>query len=118
MFQGSLWCFYRSIGYKAGGPLLAFFTMLVWGLPVLTLMTLLSFLYQFLDNMNISQDSIRYIGLMAVGFIVVAAVILMQKSGFAINNIIVTRLTIVLLMTRKIPAAFIVLAVLVTGFIV
>lgn len=62
-----------AIGYKMGGPLLALFTMLVWALPVLTVMTLLSFLSQFLGSMNVSQDGLRYIGPMAVGFIAVAA---------------------------------------------
>ncbi|WMM26170.1 chromate efflux transporter [Tissierella sp. MB52-C2] len=62
-----------AIGYKMGGPLLALLTMLVWALPVLILMTLLSFLSEFLGNMNISQDGLRYIGPMAVGFIAVAA---------------------------------------------
>lgn len=62
-----------SIGYKTGGPALAFLTLLVWALPVLTVMTLLSFLSQFLTSQNISQDVLRYIGPMAVGFIVVAA---------------------------------------------
>lgn len=62
-----------AIGYKTGGPLLALLTMLVWALPVLTVMTLLSFLGAFLGGMNISQDVLRYIGPMAVGFIVVAA---------------------------------------------
>ncbi len=62
-----------SIGYKTGGPLLAFFTMLVWALPVILVMTLLSFLYQFLALQNISQEGLRYIGPMAVGFIIVAA---------------------------------------------
>ena len=62
-----------SIGYKSGGPLLAFLTMLVWALPVLCMMTALSFLYQALESLNISQDGLRYIGPMAVGFIIVAA---------------------------------------------
>jgi len=62
-----------SIGYKTGGPALAFLTMLVWALPVLFMMTGLSFLYQALESMNISQDGLRYIGPMAVGFIIVAA---------------------------------------------
>jgi chromate transporter len=62
-----------AIGYKMGGPILALMTMLVWALPVLVLMTLLSFSSQFLDNMNIDQDVLRYIGPMAVGFIIVAA---------------------------------------------
>ena len=62
-----------AIGYKMGGPLLALLTMLVWALPVLTVMTLLSFLGQFLGVINISSDILRFIGPMAVGFIIVAA---------------------------------------------
>lgn len=62
-----------AIGYKVGGSYLALLTMLVWALPVLIIMTVLSFLSQFLINMNISQDNLRYIGPMAVGFIIVAA---------------------------------------------
>jgi chromate transporter len=62
-----------SIGYKTGGPILALLTMLVWALPVLILMTLLSFLYQFFEHMNLDRNSLRYIGPMAVGFIVMAA---------------------------------------------
>ncbi len=62
-----------AIGYKTGGPLLALLTMLVWALPVLVVMTLLSFLGVFLSGMNLSPDVLRYIGPMAVGFIVVAA---------------------------------------------
>ena len=62
-----------SIGYKIGGPSLAFLTMLVWAIPVLIMMTILSFLYQFLKDLHISQEVLRFIGPMAVGFIIVAA---------------------------------------------
>jgi chromate transporter len=47
--------------------------MLVWALPVLTVMTILSFLYQFLAGRGISADVLRYVGPMAVGFIILAA---------------------------------------------
>lgn len=62
-----------SIGYKSGGPLLALLTMLVWALPVLVVMTLLSFLYRGLAAWNVSTNVLRFIGPMAVGFIAVAA---------------------------------------------
>ena len=62
-----------SIGYKVGGPMLGFLTMLVWGLPVILLMTALSFLSQFFEKLNISSEGLRYIGPMAVAFILVAA---------------------------------------------
>lgn len=89
-----------AIGYKMGGPLLAFITMLVWALPVLTLMTILSFLYQFFNQFNISQQGLRYIGPMAVGFIVVAA--------FHISIKVVTdKLTLALLLFGAITTYFI-----------
>ena len=68
-----------AIGYKVGGPLLALYTMLVWALPVVLIMTLLSFTFQLFENMNISQDGLKYIGPMAVGFIFVAAFRLSKK---------------------------------------
>lgn len=89
-----------SIGYKTGGPLLAFLTMLVWALPVLTIMTILSFLYQIFDSMNISQAGLRYIGPMAVGFIIVAA--------FRIGRKVITdKTTIVLLLLGGVTTYFI-----------
>lgn len=72
-----------SIAYKYGGPILALLTLLVWALPVVIIMTLLSFLGDFLFKMNISQDSLRYIGPMAVGFIGVAAY---RLGGKVIRN--------------------------------
>lgn len=89
-----------SIGHKMGGPLLAFFTMLVWALPVLTLMTMLSFLYQFLDSINLSQEVLRYIGPMAVGFIVVAA----YRIG---KKVVVDKLTGLLMVFSGIVTYFI-----------
>lgn len=62
-----------AVGHKLGGPRLAVLTMLVWALPVLAVMTLLSFLYQFLDARAISRETLRFVGPLAVGFIVVAA---------------------------------------------
>lgn len=89
-----------AVGYKMGGPMLALLTMLVWALPVLTVMTILSFLYQFLDSMNISQAGLRYIGPMAVGFIVVAAYQIGRK-------VVTDRLTIILLLLGGITTYFI-----------
>ena len=89
-----------SIGYKVGGPFLAFLSMLVWALPVLTLMTALSFLYFFLESMNISNEGLRYIGPMAVGFIIVAAF----KIG---RKVVVDKLTISLFLFAAITTYFI-----------
>lgn len=89
-----------AIGYKIGGPLLALLTMLVWALPVLTLMTLLSFLSQFLGNVNLSQEGLRYIGPMAVGFIIVAA----YRIG---SKVIIDKITLILLIMGGVTTYFI-----------
>ncbi len=89
-----------AIGYKIGGPLLALLTMLVWALPVLTLMTLLSFLSQFLGNVNLSQEGLRYIGPMAVGFIIVAA----YRIG---SKVVTDKITLMLLIVGGITTYFI-----------
>lgn len=89
-----------SIGYKMGGPMLAFLTMLVWALPVLTIMTLLSFLYQVLGTFNISSDTLRFIGPMAVGFIIVAAIRIGKK-------VVTDKMTVALLLLGGITTYFI-----------
>lgn len=89
-----------AIGHKVGGPVLGFLTMLVWGLPAIIIMTLLSFLSQFLVNMNISQEGLRYIGPMAVGFIIVAAIRVSKK-------VIVDKITLSLLLFGAISTYFI-----------
>lgn len=89
-----------AIGYKTGGPVLALLTMLVWAFPVLILMTLLSFLSSFLDTMNLSQDGLRYIGPMAVSFIIVAA----YRIG---KKVVTDRVTLSLLLFGAITTYFI-----------
>ena len=89
-----------AIGYKIGGPLLALLTMLVWALPALAIMTTLSFLYQFLDVWNISPDVLRYVGPMAVGFIILAA----YKIGM---KVVYDKLTLLLFLFGAITTYFI-----------
>lgn len=89
-----------AIGYKMGGPLLALLTMLVWAFPVLALMTLLSFSSQFLSSINISQDNFRYIGPMAVAFIIVAA----YRIG---RKVVTDKVTMLLLLFGAITTYFI-----------
>lgn len=89
-----------AIGYRTGGPLLAFFTMLVWALPVLIVMTMLSFLYQFLEVREVSFEVLRFIGPMAVGFIILAA----YRIG---RKVVVDRTTGVLMVAGAIVTYFI-----------
>jgi len=89
-----------SIGYKLGGPLLAFLTMLTWALPVLIVMTLLSFLYQILGQFNVSGDVLKFIGPMSVAFIIVAAIRISKK-------VIKDKTTVILLILSAIITYFI-----------
>lgn len=89
-----------SIGYKVGGPILAALTMLVWALPVIIAMTLLAFLYQGLNIMSIDLKVLRFIGPMAVGFILTAAYRINRK-------VIKNTLTVVLLILSAIITYFI-----------
>lgn len=95
-----------SIGYKIGGPTLAFLTLMVWALPVLTLMTLLSFLGQFLQEHHLSTNALRYIGPMAVGFIVVAAINIGRKVLSDSMTWILFALAVVLAYFLKSPWIF------------
>lgn len=68
-----------AIGHKIGGPWLGFLTLLVWALPIVSFMTLLSFMFEVLANNNISAEIVRYVGAMAVGFILIAAIKISKK---------------------------------------
>ena len=89
-----------AIGYKTGGPVLALLTMLVWALPVLVVMTALSFLNPLLGSMSISQNVLRYIGPMAVGFIAVAA----YRIG---RKVVTDKITAILFLLGAITTYFI-----------
>ncbi|MFW5864479.1 MAG: chromate efflux transporter [Candidatus Izemoplasmataceae bacterium] len=68
-----------SIGLKVGGRKLGALTMLVWGLPIVLFMIFLSFMYNVLNTLNISDNFLRFIGPMAVGFIFLAGFKLSKK---------------------------------------
>ncbi|MGF0040330.1 chromate efflux transporter [Peptoniphilaceae bacterium SGI.131] len=61
-----------AIGYKFGGVTLAILTMLVWALPGIGLMIGLSFIGQISGLLSLSPEIFRYIGPMAVAFIMTA----------------------------------------------
>ena len=88
-----------AIGYKIGGPLLALWTMLVWALPVLCIMTGLSFYSYALKVDHQIASFLTYIGPMAVGFMIVAAYRITSK-------VVKDRLTLGLLVLGAIVTYF------------
>ena len=61
-----------AIGFKIGGPLLAFFTLLIWILPAVTLMTVAAVFLAQAKAQTVSLDFTRFIQPMAVGFVAFA----------------------------------------------
>jgi chromate transporter len=89
-----------AIGHKTGGPLLALLTMLVWSAPALLVMTAVSFLYAALAAANVTREPLRFVGPMAVGFIILAA----YRIG---RKVLTDRFTIALLIASAVSTYFI-----------
>ena len=67
-----------SIGYKFGGPTLAFLTLLVWILPAFVLLTLCAIFIGAFQEQALSY--LRYVTPVAVAFVLVAGVKMIKKS--------------------------------------
>ena len=68
------------IGYKRGGPILALLTLFLWILPATTIMGIFSFVMVELNMKPERLTIFRFIYPMTIGFIVYAAVKMMQKN--------------------------------------
>jgi chromate transporter len=81
-----------AIGYRIGGPYLAYLSLLVWVLPATLLMIAAAFLIQFLqENTPGALGFARFIQPMSIGFIIYAA----QKTIF---KMVTTSMGIMLMM--------------------
>jgi chromate transporter len=69
-----------AIGFKIGGPNLAYLTLLVWILPAVTLMTLAALTMSSIENKNWSLEFTRFIQPMAVGFVSYGAYTISLKT--------------------------------------
>jgi len=100
----------QIIGAIAGGT--AIF------LPGILLIYFVYPLWENLKKIKGIKTSLKGITAVAGGLISVSALILMQKSGFTWDNLIVFSLTAVMLLTRKIPAPVIVAIIIAAGFLI
>jgi chromate transporter len=62
-----------AVGYKLGGPKLAYLTLLIWMLPAVTVMTTAGILIGSFESKQISLSFTRFIQPMAVGLVAFAA---------------------------------------------
>ncbi|GAB3782095.1 chromate transporter [Spirosoma horti] len=68
-----------AIGFKIGGPNLAYITLLIWVLPAVSIMTAAGMGIYYLEQQKLSLQFVRFIQPMAVGFMVVAGYRIGQK---------------------------------------
>lgn len=81
-----------AIGFKIGGPRLAYLTLLVWCLPGVMLMTLFGLLIYYVQTQNISLYFLKYVQPVAVGLVCFAAykmvnLVLHTKTGFILATL-------------------------------
>ncbi len=73
------------IGYKRGGVSLAVITLIIWLLPACILMGAFSFLLTVYPSKNLTTGAFRFLGPMAIGFLIYAAV---KAFKYSVTNFI------------------------------
>lgn len=95
------------IGYKRGGLVLAFLTLLIWITPACFIMGSLSFLIDYLKDKNLPMQIFRFVQPMAVGFLLFSAFRLLKVSvNNTITRVILTVVAIVTFLFFKTPWVF------------
>jgi len=88
-----------AIGFKIGGPNLAYLTLLVWILPAASTMAVAALAISYLQQQGISLNFLRFIQPMAVGFVAYAAYMINVK-------VVHTKTAILLMVISAILAYF------------
>ncbi len=86
-----------ALGFKIGGPNLAYLTLFIWVLPAVSIMTAAGMGIYYLEKHQLSLQFTRFIQPMAVGFMVVAGYRIGQK---VIND----KITLALALTAALVA--------------
>jgi chromate transporter len=68
-----------AIGLKIGGQPLAYLTLIVWSIPAMVLMTAAAIGIHYLETKSISLDFTRFVGPMAVAFLMYGASAIARK---------------------------------------
>ena len=88
-----------AIGYKIGGPNLAYITLLIWIAPASIIMGIAAIAISYLQDQGVSLKFLNFIQPMAVGFVAYAAYMISSK-------VVNTKTGIVLMMISAILAYF------------
>ena len=68
-----------ALGYRIGGAKLAYLTLLVWSLPAMALMMAAALGTSYIEQHEISLSFTRFVGPMAVGFLLYGGLMIAQK---------------------------------------
>ncbi len=63
-----------AIGFRRGGPLVAFITILIWAAPAVIIMTALAILYTYLQGKNMPNNALLFIQPIAIAFVINASI--------------------------------------------
>ncbi|MFY0605748.1 MAG: chromate efflux transporter [Cyclobacteriaceae bacterium] len=88
-----------AIGFKIGGPNLAYLTLLIWAFPALSIMIALGIMVNVFQEMDISLSFLTYIQPIAVGIV--------AYSAYKITKSVVSTRTAFILMLISIVVAYI-----------
>jgi len=88
-----------AIGFKIGGPNLAYLTLLIWALPALTIMISLGLMVNVFQEMEISLSFLKFLQPIAVGIV--------AYSAYKISSSVVSTRTGFFLMIISTMAAYI-----------
>lgn len=108
-----------AIGFRIGGPSLAYLTLLFWALPAVAMLIFVAIALSTFEHKEILLNYIRYIQPMAVGFIAFAAYKITSKVIESKSGILVLILSTILSLYASSPFLFPVLIIiggLVTAF--
>lgn len=77
-----------AVGFRVGGPNLAYLTLLVWILPSVIIMTTAGIVFSSIQEKDMSLAFTRFIQLMAVGFVSYAAYTISLKTIYTKTGIV------------------------------
>jgi chromate transporter len=88
-----------AVGYKMGGPNLAYLTLIIWVLPSLVIMTLAGIGINYFSDRNLILPFTKYLEPMAVGFVTYSAWVISVK-------VVNTKTAIVLMVVSSVISFF------------
>jgi chromate transporter len=95
-----------AIGFRIGGPRLAYLTLLVWVLPAVIMMTAAALVMSSIEQKNSSIEFTRYIQPMAVGFVSYGAYVITLKTVTTKTGIVLMLLAAIVSYLIQTPYIF------------